>query len=95
MLEFIFRAIGWFFMEIIIELILGGISRFFQRIGLRIYSIFTGEWGLPMKELTEKHGDKIVPWLFGAMVFLVSTYFLLGSLLTSLVSSEPAETPTH
>jgi hypothetical protein len=72
------RIIGWLFVEILVEWMLGGIMRFIYGVGLRAYSIFTGEWSLTLKELREKHDASIRVYLLGGLICLCGLYFGLA-----------------
>lgn len=69
MLEIIFQGIAEAFSMVFSEWLFGGTARLFRKTGLRAYSLFNGEWSVPIKELREKHDDKMIPWFLAAFIW--------------------------
>lgn len=66
MLEGIFEGIAGTFLEGPFRKLFVAIFKFIQGIGLRVYSLFTGDIDLPISELRQKYDDSIWPWMIVA-----------------------------
>jgi hypothetical protein len=79
--RFMIELISVLFLELttilLSEWLFGGLFKSIGWSGYRIYSIFTGEWGVPVSTLRKTHDGSIWPWvllscLFGGLLALAS-----------------------
>lgn len=84
MFEIIGRIIVWLFVDVLIQWILGGIMRFIYGVGLRAYSVFTGEWSLSVKELRENYKMSIKAYLLGSLICFGGLYFGLAWIINHI-----------
>lgn len=77
------ELVGCIFMGLIAiilsEWLFGGILNTTGWIGYRAYSIFTGEWDVPVIELRKKHQDSIWPWVIVFTLFGTILYLIIGT----------------